>query len=87
VSAAPGWEELSGRNEAGVIHGVLSELTLGGYAARQPQAAPPKVLPEAAVPESVAECRAQRHQVFLRAAPLADPSERAKLLKSAPECG
>ena len=75
-------QDTSGRLEASLIHGIVSELSLEGYgtelSAAQPSQAPSLVIDK--------QCLARRHEAFVRAANFADPAERAKVLKSAPQC-
>lgn len=76
---------MSGRTEADIVHGVLSELSLEGFttgalpasAAMMPKA--PTLAPEAA-------CLTKRHDALAAAQLVNDLGERAKLLQAVPEC-
>jgi hypothetical protein len=72
---------MSGRLEADVVHGVLSQLQLEGIATG-PLPAPPK----AAVTVDNS-CEGKRRAVFTQANSISDPAARAKFLESAPSCG
>lgn len=81
---------LSGRDEADVAHGVLSELQLDGFTTGPlPASAPPPkyvAIPPALVPAQHA-CLARRHEIFSEATTVGDADARGKLLASAPDCG
>jgi hypothetical protein len=84
-TAAPSFAStyLSGHAEAEIAHGVLSQLALEGYAVGpMPSGAPPPTSDPA-----VAACKAQRHQILLRAVAEQDPDARERLLDSVPHCG
>lgn len=68
---------LSGRVEAEIAHGVLSELALEGYATG-PLPAPP--------PPSPAECKAARQRILRQVNAEQDPEQRSQLLHSLPPC-
>ena len=72
---------MSGRLEADVVHGVLSQLQLEGVAV-----GPLPSLPKpAATPDE--SCEDKRRAVFAQASNITDPTARAKLLENAPNCG
>jgi hypothetical protein len=73
---------LSGRAEAEIAHGVLSQLALEGYAVGPMPASAPPPTRDAAVDA----CKAQRHQILLRAVAEQDPETRHRLLHSVPHC-
>jgi|HubBroStandDraft_6_1064221.scaffolds.fasta_scaffold98094_2 hypothetical protein len=76
---------LSGKAEADVVQGVLSELELEGFASAGVPAQTP-IVPgtPAGVPHDV--CEQQRHDAFAHAQATQDLDARAQILKSAPEC-
>jgi hypothetical protein len=73
---------MSGKNEADVVHGVLSQLQLEGYVTGPLAAAPAPAVQTAADPA----CLARRHAVFAQADSIPDAQARATLLQTAPEC-
>jgi len=75
---------MSGRLEADVVHGVLSQLQLEGVAVG-PLPTPPTP-PKAAVTVDDS-CEGKRRAIFTQANNIDDPAARAKLLPSAPSCG
>ncbi len=77
---------LSGKAEADVVQGVLSELELEGFANAGLPAATP-IVPGTPPPMPVAVCEQQRHDAFARAQATQDLDDRATILKSAPDCG
>ena len=77
---------LSGKAEADVVQGVLSELELEGFANAGLPAETP-IVPGTPPPTPAAVCEQQRHDAFARAEATQDLDERTRLLKSAPECG
>lgn len=69
---------LTGRVEAEIAHGVLSELALEGYTTG-PLPAPPQQLDPAA-------CMAERRRIIRQADFERDPEKHARLLHSVPTC-
>jgi hypothetical protein len=72
---------LSGRVEAEITHGVLSELALEGYAIG-PLPVPPSPSPS----PSSAECKAARQRILRRVNAEPDPEKRGELLHSLRPC-
>jgi hypothetical protein len=86
--ANPDWaaSALSGRAEADVVHGVVSELGLEGFATG-PLPAIASVVPDGMAATDPSVCEAQRQLVFAQAATVADSDQRGRILQSAPVCG
>ena len=78
---------LSGKAEADVVKGVLSELELEGFASTGVPAQTP-IVPGTTVVAGVTlqVCEQQRQAAFARAQQTQDLDERGKLLKNAPVC-
>jgi hypothetical protein len=76
---------MSGRTEADIVHGVLSELSLEGFATGS-LPANASTMPKAPTLSPDAACLARRQQALAAAQLIADLGARAKLLEAAPEC-
>jgi hypothetical protein len=76
---------MSGKAEADVVHGVLSELALEGFATGS-LPANAELEPAAPVASSDNPCVQQRDAAFAQAQAISDPAQRAKVLESAPVC-
>jgi hypothetical protein len=72
---------LSGRDEAEVAHGVLSELALNGFAT-----GPLPVAPATVQSERHAACVAQAKDIYARADRMNDVDARDALLETVPKC-
>jgi len=89
VSANPDFASsfMSGKAEADVVHGVVSELALEGFATG-PLPATASLVPAAPTVATAPDpaCLAQRHAAFAAAQQTTDVDARTKLLESAPVC-
>lgn len=84
---------VNGQEEAAMIHGVLAELALddrhpdpAATASANAQAIEAGKLALDAAAKQHAACRAQRHDIAMRAEPITDLDARAKLLQTMPDC-
>jgi hypothetical protein len=77
---------MSGRTEADIAHGVLSQLALEGYAVA---ALPVNATALTSDPEAVQQllaCKTQKHDLLLKAVASKDPDEKRSILDHLPGC-
>jgi hypothetical protein len=77
---------MSGRTEADVAHGVLSQLALEGYAVAALPVNAPALTSDPEAVQQVLACKAQKHDMLLKAVATKDPDEKRSILDRLPGC-